>query len=51
MATASLGRLTLDLVARISGYTEPLSRAERETRRSTRAIAESFDLAILRQRR
>lgn len=47
MATASLGRLTLDLVARISGYTEPLSRAERETRRSTRAISESFDLASL----
>lgn len=47
MATASLGRLTLDLVARISGYTEPLSRAERETRRSTSAISESFDLASL----
>lgn len=47
MATASLGRLTLDLVARISGYTEPLSRAERETRRSTRAISESFDVASL----
>ncbi|MBJ9954520.1 transglycosylase SLT domain-containing protein [Acinetobacter baumannii] len=47
MATASLGRLTLDLVARISGYTEPLSRAERETRRSTKAISESFDLASL----
>ncbi|WP_287909843.1 transglycosylase SLT domain-containing protein [Acinetobacter sp.] len=47
MATASLGRLTLDLVARISGYTEPLSKAERETRRSTKAISESFDLASL----
>lgn len=47
MATASLGRLTLDLVARIAGYTEPLSKAERETRKSTKAISESFDLASL----
>ena len=47
MATASLGRLTLDLVARIAGYTEPLNRAERETKKSTKAIAESFDLASL----
>ena len=47
MATASLGRLTLDLVARIAGYTEPLSKAERQTQKSTKAIAESFDLASL----
>ncbi|ENU80006.1 hypothetical protein F975_01758 [Acinetobacter sp. ANC 3789] len=47
MATASLGRLTLDLVARIAGYTEPLSRAERQTQKSTKAIAESFDIASL----
>lgn len=47
MASASLGRLTLDLVAKISGYTEPLNRAERETRRSTKSIVESFDLASL----
>ena len=47
MATASLGRLTLDLVARIAGYTEPLSKAERQTQKSTKAIAESFDVASL----
>lgn len=47
MATASLGRLTLDLVAKVAGYTEPLSRAERETKKSTKAIADSFDLASL----
>lgn len=47
MATASLGRLTLDLVAKVAGYTEPLSRAERQTRKSTKAISDSFDLASL----
>lgn len=47
MATASLGRLTLDLVAKVAGYTEPLSRAERETKKSTKAITDSFDLASL----
>ncbi|WP_151675953.1 transglycosylase SLT domain-containing protein [Acinetobacter soli] len=47
MATASLGRLTLDLVAKVAGYTEPLSRAERQTKQSTKAITESFDLASL----
>ncbi|WP_151981575.1 transglycosylase SLT domain-containing protein [Acinetobacter guerrae] len=44
MATASLGRLTLDLVAKISGYTEPLSRAERETKKSTQAISGNFNI-------
>ena len=47
MATASLGRLTLDLVAKVAGYTEPLNRAERETKKSTKAITDSFDLASL----
>lgn len=47
MATASLGRLTLDLVAKVAGYTEPLSRAERETKKSTKSISDSFDLASL----
>lgn len=47
MATASLGRLTLDLVAKVAGYTEPLGRAERETKKSTKSISDSFDLASL----
>lgn len=32
MATASLGRLTLDLVAKIGNFTEPLNQAERKTK-------------------
>lgn len=43
MATASLGRLTLDLVAKVAGYTEPLSQAERKTQKSTQAITGYFN--------
>ncbi|WP_227539710.1 hypothetical protein [Acinetobacter sp. MB5] len=42
---ASLGRLTLDLVTRISSFTEPLERAERQAEDSTKKIAKSFDAA------
>ncbi|MCG2572395.1 transglycosylase SLT domain-containing protein [Acinetobacter sp. ME22] len=42
---ASLGRLTLDLVTRISSFTEPLERAERQAEDSTNKIAQSFDTA------
>ncbi|KJV38183.1 hypothetical protein [Acinetobacter brisouii] len=44
---ASLGRLTLDLVTRISSFTEPLERAERQAKKSTEAISSSFDAASL----
>ena len=44
---ASLGRLTLDLVTRISSFTEPLERAERQAEDSTKKIAKSFDAASL----
>ena len=40
---ASLGRLTLDLVTRISSFTEPLDRAERQAKKSTESISSSFD--------
>lgn len=43
MATASLGRLTLDLVAKVAGYTEPLNQAERKTQKSTQAITGYFN--------
>ncbi len=44
MATASLGRLTLDLVARTAGFSEPLSQAERQTRNSARNMSNEFNL-------
>ncbi|MHA3052603.1 transglycosylase SLT domain-containing protein [Acinetobacter sp. ANC 4640] len=44
---ASLGRLTLDLVTRISSFTEPLERAERQAEDSTKKITKSFDVASL----
>ncbi|MHA3104683.1 transglycosylase SLT domain-containing protein [Acinetobacter sp. ANC 3791] len=40
---ASLGRLTLDLVTRISSFTEPLDRAENKAKQSTESISSSFD--------
>ncbi len=42
MATASLGRLTLDLVARIGQFVEPMNRAEREARESTDRMGRAF---------
>ncbi|ENX33522.1 hypothetical protein F889_02183 [Acinetobacter colistiniresistens] len=47
MATASLGRLTLDLVARTASFVEPLSQAERKARSSGKGIKDSMDLASL----
>ncbi|WP_252511496.1 transglycosylase SLT domain-containing protein [Acinetobacter ursingii] len=47
MATASLGRLTLDLVARTASFSEPLSKAERQARNSGKGIAESMDVASI----
>lgn len=45
MAAASLGRLTLDLVARIGNFTGPMSQAERQARSSSESIAGSFNVA------
>lgn len=41
MATTSLGRLTLDLVVRLSEFTDGLTQAEREARDSTGRISDS----------
>src|SRR5690554_1277729 len=40
--TRSLGSLTLDLVARIGGFTSGLSQAEREAQRRVRGIQNTF---------
>jgi len=45
MATASLGRLTLDLVAKIGNFTEPMTKAERHAKSSSNNIADSFGIA------
>ena len=45
MATASLGRLTLDLVAKIGNFTEPMTKAERHAKNSSNNIADSFSIA------
>ncbi len=45
MATASLGRLTLDLVAKIGNFTEPMTQAERHAKNSSNNIADSFSIA------
>lgn len=47
MATASLGRLTLDLVAKIGNFTEPMTKAERHAKNSSKGIAGSFDIATM----
>ena len=47
MATASLGRLTLDLVAKIGNFTEPMTKAERHAKNSSKGIAGSFDIAAM----
>jgi lambda family phage tail tape measure protein len=39
----SLGTLTLDLVAKIGGYTGPLDKASQETKKRNAEIAKSFD--------
>jgi hypothetical protein len=45
MATASLGRLTLDLVAKIGNFTEPMAKAERHAKNASNNIADSFGIA------
>lgn len=45
MAAASLGRLTLDLVAKIGNFTGPMTQAERQARSSSNNIADSFSIA------
>lgn len=45
MATASLGRLTLDLVAKIGNFTEPMTKAERHAKNASNNIADSFGIA------
>lgn len=42
MATASLGRLTLDLVAQIGQFVEPMNRAERQAQESTDRMGRAF---------
>lgn len=43
----SLGTLTLDLIARIGGFTGPLDKAEASARKSGKGIAESANVASL----
>lgn len=45
MASKSLGTLTLDLVARIGGYTAGLDKAEKEAQKRAKAIENAFDKA------
>lgn len=47
MATTSLGRLTLDLVAQIGQFVEPLNKAERNARDSAKSISKEFDVATI----
>lgn len=44
---STLGTLTLDLIARIGGFTGPMDKAEASARKSGKAIAESADVAAL----
>lgn len=48
MATRSLGTLTLDLIAKISGFTDPLSQAERHAKKTARELNAQAD-AIKKQ--
>ena len=45
MSSKSLGTLTLDLVARIGGYTAGLDKAEKEAQKRAKAIENAFDTA------
>lgn len=47
MASKSLGTLTLDLVARIGGYTAGLDKAEKEAQKRAKAIEDAFDSAAV----
>lgn len=44
---STLGTLTLDLIARIGGFTGPMDKAEASARKSGKAIAESADVAAV----
>lgn len=44
---STLGTLTLDLIARIGGFTGPMDKAEASARKSGKEIAESADVAAL----
>ena len=43
MASASLGQLTLDLIARIGGFTAPMEQAEREAKKRAKGIKDAAD--------
>lgn len=45
MASASLGQLTLDLIARIGGFTGPMEQAEREAKKRAKGIKDAADEA------
>ncbi|WP_325086448.1 hypothetical protein [Acinetobacter johnsonii] len=47
MATASLGRLTLDLVTKTGNFTGPMTQAERQAKSSSKNIANSFSVASI----
>lgn len=47
MASKSLGTLTLDLVAKIGGYTAGLDKAEKEAQKRAKAIQNAFDQAAV----
>ena len=47
MASKSLGTLTLDLVAKIGGYTAGLDKAEKEAQKRAKAIEDVFDKAAV----
>lgn len=47
MASRSLGTLTLDLVAKIGGYTAGLDKAEKEAAKRAKAIENAFDSAAI----
>lgn len=47
MASKSLGTLTLDVVAKIGGFTSGMDKAERESVKRAKAIEEAFDKAAV----
>lgn len=51
MANRSLGTLTVDLVAKVGGFTEGMSKADRETQRRMRSIQKSIDSTAASVRR
>ena len=45
--STKLGTLTLDLVAKISNFVEPINQAEKKTKSLSQAIAENFNVSTL----